>query len=144
MGNFMATLKLSILSIFISLCAFAQSDSTLIFEKSKGSWKFPISNFSKIEKYEKCKLCPTACFPIITTNFISDSSVDVKAIHDGTVVLVVIIEDMYVIMTRFGSYSITYAGITNPSVQKGDFVTQGQPIARLQKDYDENFPFQYI
>jgi septal ring factor EnvC (AmiA/AmiB activator) len=46
---------------------------------------------------------------------------------------------MYVIITRFGDYIITYTGITNPSIVKGDFITKGQPIGVLQKDLDEKF-----
>jgi len=140
-GNFMATLRLLILFLFTFSNVSAQVDSTILFEESKGTWEYPISNFSEIENLDtkttdipagSCK----SYFPII---FVSENSQIVKAVFDGQVLMVQNIDSSYFIMTKYGDYFISYYGLEKPFISKGIYIKKGQTISTLHKDYDAKY-----
>jgi len=135
----MATLKLLILFLLISPCVLAQRDSASLFEKSKGKWEYPIVNCLKVEKYELYRSCMNPGNFSLTTNFISDKSVNAKAIFEGHVATVAKVEDMYVVITNYANYFITYVGLIDTELKKGDFILRGQTLGKIQKDYDDKF-----
>lgn len=141
MGNFMVNLKLLTLSIFVSSCALAQVNSTSLFEKSKGTWNYPIEKVVKIINYEDSKsACATAnACRIMSTSFIADSSYPVNAVFDGLILKIQEIDGAYAIITQFGNYFITYYGLTKPPLKEGDFVKRGQTLSNLQRYFEGNF-----
>ena len=117
----------------------AQSDSSKIFRKAKGTLAFPISNVSKIETYEQAINKIWEEQPIKRTTFISDSICDAEAIFGGVVLTVKEIDSSYVLITKFGDYFITYFGLLKPNLFKGDFIKKGQFLSAVQKDFDNKY-----
>ena len=121
-------LILTFLLILFSYSSFSQFDSTKVFKKLKGTLSKPLSNF-KIDT-------PNHENPCDCMIFICDSAYSVHAIYDGVVVTVKKIEDMFVVITKFGNYFITYSGLANPVISEGSFIKTGQTISSLEKTYD--------
>jgi hypothetical protein len=123
------------LALSISFNTMAQSDSSKIFEHSKGHWKLPLTSFEKIDDYKEPPKGFSGDFMGPEIAFYTDSPCVVHAVFDGTVVGVFQIGDSYALMTRFGNYFITYAGLNTPTFKKGAFIKAGQIISGLYK-YD--------
>lgn len=142
-----ATMKhLLITYIFIVLTqsSFGQIDSTMLFEKSKGKWPLPIPKYLKIYDNENLKHCAANLFDS-TLRIITDSSYQVKAVHDGTVSAVIEIEGEYTVLTNFGNYFIAYSRLTKPNLIKGEFIKVGQQLGQLLKDWtEENYTLEIL
>ena len=125
--------------LFLALSIFfktmAQSDSSKIFEYSKGHWNPPLTSFKKVDDYKEPPKGFIGNFAGPEIAFYTDSPCPVHAVFDGTVVGVFQIGDYYALMTRFGNYFITYAGLNKPNFEKGAFIQAGQIISDLYK-YD--------
>ncbi len=71
---------------------------------------------------------------------ITDSSYNITAVHDGTVIGIIEVENEYTIVTKFGDYFIVYGRLMKPDLQKGDFLVTGQSIGQLTKySSDEHY-----
>lgn len=122
---------LTFIFILFYSSSFSQPDSSKIFKNAKGTLPYPISRLSKFKidpqnNYNSCDCIILIC----------DSAYPVKAIYDGVVIAVKEIEDMFVVMTKFGEYFITYSGLTKPNISEGDFVKAGQTISSIEKSYN--------
>ena len=136
-------MALRLLISLLMLLAFskieAQSDSSKLFEKAKGTLPFPISTFSLIETYEELmrKLCEVK--PSKKTSFIADSTSNVTAIFDGLIVRIEKVDSIYLVITKYGSYFLAYCGLEKPNLATGNFIKTGQIISKIQKDWDDKF-----
>ena len=119
-----------------SLSVLGQSDSTKLFESSKGKWPIPVSRFSKIYDNENLKRLTSNQFDS-TLRIILDSSSQVKAVHDGTVTEIIEVEGEYTVLTNFGNYYISYSRLTKPNLVKGEYIKAGQQLGQVIKDWTE-------
>ena len=120
--------------ILLTLSGFSQFDSTKVFKKSKGTLPHPIPQHSQYKIDSPNHENPCECMI-----FICYSAYPVNAIHDGVAVEVQQIEDIFVIIIKYGDYFISYSGLSNPMLSKGDFVKAGQIISSLAKSYDHHY-----
>ena len=139
MRNLIATLKLIALAFGLTFnYAFAQIDSTKLFTESKGYWDYPLKHITEIVAFKDKKY---DCFsePLKSILFYSDKSVEVKSIHEGRVVSITEVDSTEIVIIKFGTYFLTYVGLTHVCVNKGDYIGSGQQIGKLDKDYDDRF-----
>ena len=129
----MRTLRLIIAFIFfISSPVLAQVDSNRIFEKSKGTWKWPI--------HSGMLLGPnTQGFKGVRAIFITGKSDSVFAVFSGRVVSIKEVDSAYMIVTKYKDYFITYYGLQKPIINIGDYIIKEQQIGNLAKNFDGNF-----
>lgn len=126
------------IALLTCLFTHAQTDSTLLFESSKGNWNFPVSNYTQVEKFgnivKQGRTYNSQC-----TSLISDTALTVSAVYSGKVVVVTKIEDFHVIIVKFGDYYVTYSGLTKPIVRSKEYIVKGQTLAQTEKDFDSKY-----
>jgi len=132
----MKLLLTTYLLITSSLSVLGQSDSTKLFESSKGKWPRPVSRFLKFYDNENLKRLTSNQFDS-TLRIILDSSCQVKAVHDGTVTAIIEVEGEYTVLTNFGNYYISYSRLTKPNLVKGEYIKTGQQLGQVIKDWTE-------
>ena len=127
-----------------SLFSFGQKDSSKVFESSKGKWLLPLPKYLKIYDNENLKHFTANQFDS-TLRIITDSSYEVKAVHDGIIVSVIEIEGEYSIVTKFGNYFLAYGRLTKPELREGEYLKAGQPLGHLAKNWtEENFTLEIL
>ena len=131
----MATLQLLMCSFVICMSVSAQVDSTNLFEKSKGLWQRPINSGVQI-------LNSSGGFVHDRATFNGPKDSPVFAVFDGQVVSIEKKGSVYVIVTKFGKYIITYIAASNPIVKKDDFIKSGQRIGLLKENEEGIFEIQ--
>ena len=124
------------LFLISSLFSFGQKDSSKVFESLKGKWQLPMPKYLKIYDNENLKHFATNQFDS-TLRIITDSSYQLKAVYDGRIVSVIEIEGEYSIITKFGSYFLAYSRLTKPDLKEGEFVTAGQQLGHVVKNWTE-------
>jgi len=130
--------------IIVSQLSFGQTDSTKLFEKSKGKWPLPIPKYLKIYDNENLKHFTSNQFDS-TLRIITDSSYQVKAIHDGTVKEIIEIKGEYTVLTNFGNYFIAYSRLTKPDLIQGEFIKVGQQLGQVIKNRtEENYTLEIM
>ena len=130
---------LVILFLTLSYSTLAQKKTSLLFLKAKGTFSYPIKNVSEINTYSIRKNICDGDFGSKKTVFYTDSSCVVSAVFNGKVRTVTMVEDFYVIITEFEGYFLTYSGVIDPIVKKGDSIKTGQLISSTGKDLDDRF-----
>lgn len=133
----MKPLLITYFLIVLSQLSFGQIDSTNFFEKSRGKWPLPIPKYLKIYDNENLKRYSSNQFDS-TLRIITDSSYQVKAVHDGIVTSVLELEGEYTVLTKFGNYFIVYSRITRPNLIEGQFIKVGQQLGQLMKHWTED------
>ncbi len=102
----MKHLQTTCLLIILNLSVLGQTDSAKLFESSKGKWPIPVSRYLKIYDNENLKHYTSNQFDS-TLRIITDSSYQVRAVHDGTVTSVIEVNGEYTVLTNFGNYFIS-------------------------------------
>ena len=140
-------MKFSIITYLLltsSLFSLGQNDSSKVFESSKGKWQLPLPRYLKIYDNEELKHFAANQFDS-TLRIITDSSYQVKAVHDGRIFSIIEIEGEYSILTKFGSYFLAYSRLTKPSLKEGEFVKAGQSLGNLVKNWtEENYTLEIM
>lgn len=132
----MNRLLITYILIVVSQLSFGQMDSTKVFETSKGKWPLPIPRYLKIYDNENLKYFTSNQFDS-TLRIITDSSYQVKAVHDGTVTAIIEVEGEYTVLTNFGKYFIAYSRLTKPNLIQGEFIKVGQQLGQVIKNWTE-------
>jgi len=116
----------------------SQSSQNTEFERSKGEWPFPVSNFIKyIDDGEKKNgFCHIGSRGI---TFFSVNTDSVKSVFKGKIISIFHVGDGFAIISRYGDYFIGYSIIDCPTVKKGDFILQGQYLGRTLRDWNQLF-----
>jgi len=127
----------SLLFFYYSLCI-AQNEADSLFETSKGKWPIPVSKYVEIQNnknilHANCNSADSALR--ITT----DSSYNVIAVHDGQTSRTYEADDEYILIIKFGDYTIIYTGIEKPITQNNSPIKSGQVISRIRKDIDNQY-----
>ena len=111
---------------------YAQFDSTKVFEKSKGLWKYPIRKGTLIGN-------GPANYTSKKCTFITNKADSVFAVFDGYVFTIRNIDSAYLLITKYANYTIAYFGLEKPLVKEGDIIKSGQPLAIICKDLEDLF-----
>lgn len=117
----------------------AQKDQDAVFRKSKGTWNYPMDSVSKIYTSQERKLIPDAHYYSKAITFFSENSRPVRAVHPGIVVLIKKIDDVYLVLTKFGNYFIAYSGIVHPMIKKDDRLRENDLIGICGKIIDDEY-----
>jgi hypothetical protein len=131
---------LSVIFLLLPYFIQAQTDSSKIFSALKGKLDYPIDNVVQIiNREEELKKNPGAR-PYEYATFISTNCSKVKAVADGKVIRVVIIEDTtYLVVTQFDDYFLAYSNISSPIVSQGEWIKANQIIGLTAKDLEDRF-----
>ena len=129
----------SFILLFSVFTGYGQIDSSRKFEIEKGNLNYPVSKVFEIETYTKAKSVIYETEPSKSIGFVVDSEEKVFACYEGQVVAVQQVEDMYVVIVKFGRYILTYSGLCKPEFGKGYYLKKGEFISYVQRDVDEKF-----
>jgi murein DD-endopeptidase MepM/ murein hydrolase activator NlpD len=133
----MKHLQTTCLLIIFSLSVLGQTDSAKLFESSKGKWPIPVSRYLKIYDNENLKHFTSNQFDS-TLRIITNSSYQVRAVHDGTVTSVIEVNGEYTVLTNFGNYFVSYGRLKKTNLVKGIYIRAGQQLGQVIKDWTED------
>jgi hypothetical protein len=105
------------------------------FERSKGKWPPPISNFSKYINFKERISVSYIEIPDQGLSIVPGQNDSVKSVFKGKVISVFRFSNVFAVMTNYGDYFITYAYLDSPVVKKGDQVTEGEFLGMLSIPY---------
>lgn len=119
--------------LYCSAISYSQTrqDSSLIFEKAKGLLKQPLTNFTKVPPLNVAEKDKHLLGKMVS--YISQNADSVRSIFEGRIVSISEVSGSYLVMTNFGNYSITYYGISKPSLKEGNHIKRNQFISTLSK-----------
>ena len=119
--------------LFVSITSYSQTkqDSSLIFEKSKGLLKQPLTNFIKVPQLKVAEKDKHLLGKTVT--YITQRADSVKSIFEGKIVSIEEVGGAYLVMTQYGDYSIAYYGLSKPALKKGSNLKRNQFISTLSK-----------
>ena len=107
------------------------------FERNKGSLPWPVDNGAVLMHYGLNKFPSGASFQNDAVTISSGIGSLVKAIFDGTVILVNEIEDgKFMVTIQHGNYFTSYVNLTNISVKYGQAVKTGQALGKVAPNLD--------
>jgi hypothetical protein len=115
--------------LILSKTLLSQTAQDSAFEKSKASWPFPISNFTRFSSEENRNGSEEIGHKAII--FYSGTADSVKAVFKGKVETSFPAGNGFVIIVNFGDYFVTYINLDHPAVKPGDLIFQGQYLGRL-------------
>ena len=106
------------------------------FEKNKGTLPWPLDKGMVLMHYGKNTLPSGTVMDVTSVTISSDVGTSVKAVFDGTVSTVQVIEDMTVVIIQHGRYFTTYSNLSGVTVQRGQQIKTGQTIGRVAANFD--------
>lgn len=106
------------------------------FEKNKGTLPWPLDRGMVLMHYGKNTLPSGTVMDVTSVTISSDIGTMVKAVFDGTVTTVQVIEDMTVVIIQHGRYFTTYSNLSGVTVQRGQQIKTGQSIGRVAANFD--------
>jgi len=106
------------------------------FEKNKGTLPWPLDKGMVLMHYGKNTLPSGTVMDVTSVTISSDVGTSVKAVFDGTVTTVQVIEDMTVVIIQHGRYFTTYSNLSGVTVQRGQQIKTGQTIGKVAANFD--------
>jgi septal ring factor EnvC (AmiA/AmiB activator) len=106
------------------------------FEKNKGTLPWPLDKGMVLMHYGKNTLPSGTVMDVTSVTISSDIGTTVKAVFDGTVSTVQVIEDMTVVIIQHGRYFTTYSNLSGVTVQRGQQIKTGQSIGKVAANFD--------
>jgi hypothetical protein len=106
------------------------------FEKNKGTLPCPLDKGMVLMHYGKNTLPSGTVMDVTSVTISSDVGTSVKAVFDGTVTTVQVIEDMTVVIIQHGRYFTTYSNLSGVTVQRGQQIKTGQTIGKVAANFD--------
>jgi septal ring factor EnvC (AmiA/AmiB activator) len=106
------------------------------FEKNKGTLPWPLDKGMVLMHYGKNTLPSGTVMDVTSVTISSDIGSIVKAVFDGTVTTVQVIEDMTVVIIQHGRYFTTYSNLSGVTVQRGQQIKTGQSIGKVAANFD--------
>ena len=132
----MTAFRFLIFILLFPTCVDAQVSKTTKPAESVKILDYPISLPTNIITYTERKY-HSEITESMYISFFSDNSVPVRCIYDSKIFEVAKVDSIYIVITSFDNYFLTYSGLTEPLFKKGDTIKSGQTIAYLKKDYDD-------
>jgi septal ring factor EnvC (AmiA/AmiB activator) len=106
------------------------------FEKNRGTLPWPLDKGMVLMHYGKNTLPSGTVMDVTSVTISSEIGTTVKAVFDGTVSTVQVIEDMTVVIIQHGRYFTTYSNLSGVTVQRGQQIKTGQSIGRVAANFD--------
>ena len=107
------------------------------FERNKGSLPWPVDNGAVLNHFGPNKFQSGATFQNDAVTISSAIGSSVKAVFDGTVILVNEVEDAkFMVTLKHGGYYTTYWNLSNVSVKKDQEVKTGQMLGKVAPNLD--------
>ena len=107
------------------------------FERNKGSLPWPVDNGAVLNHYGPYKLPSGAVIQNSAVTISSSIGTSVKAVFDGTVILVTEVDDeKYTVTVKHGNYFTSYSNINGVSVKMNQEVKTGQVLGRVASNLD--------
>lgn len=116
--------------------SFGQStkEANLRFEKLKNSLGHPLARFTKVpipDSFDR-SLGPPPFMYVVSG---SDS---VKTIFEGKVVAIEKMENLYLVITQYGDYFISYYNLTKPPFAQGSYIKRNQYLGKVVPIYGQH------
>ena len=107
------------------------------FERNRGSLPWPVDNGAVLNHYGPYKLPSGAVLQNSAVTISSAIGTSVKAVFDGTVILVTEVDDeKYTVTVKHGNYFTSYSNINGVSVKMNQEVKTGQVLGRVASNLD--------
>ena len=107
------------------------------FEKNRGNLPWPVDNGAVLMHFGPGTLPSGASFQNSAVTISSPIGTSVKAVFDGTIILVQEVDDGKDAVTiRHGDYYTTYSNLSNVTVKKDQEVKTGQTLGRVAPNLD--------
>ena len=107
------------------------------FERNKGSLPWPVDNGAVLNHYGPYKLPSGAVLQNSAVTISSAIGTGVKAVFDGTVILVTEIDDeKYLVTIKHGNYFTSYSNINGVAVKMNQEIKTGQILGRVASNLD--------
>jgi hypothetical protein len=118
------------LLLLISHPLLSQTAKDSLFNRSKGSWPFPIASFARFTS-DETNHNESNEIGHKGIEFFSDGPDSVRAVFRGKVETIFPVDSTQVLIARYGDYFITYLNLGFVAVKTGQQIAQGQYIGRL-------------
>lgn len=107
------------------------------FERNKGSLPWPVDNGAVLNHYGPYKLPSGAVLQNSAVTISSAIGTSVKAVFDGTIILVTEVDDeKYTVTIKHGNYFTSYSNINGVGVKMNQEVKTGQVLGRVASNLD--------
>ena len=107
------------------------------FERNKGSLPWPVDNGAVLNHFGPYKLPSGAVLQNSAVTISSAIGTGVKAVFDGTVILVTEVDDeKYLVTVKHGNYFTSYSNINGVAVKMNQEVKTGQVLGRVASNLD--------
>ncbi len=107
------------------------------FERNKGSLPWPVDNGAVINHFGPIVLHDNLKIDNKAITIKADIGASVKAVFDGTVILVSEVDDgKYMVLIKHGGYYTTYENLSNVIVKKDELVKARQELGKVASNYD--------
>lgn len=107
------------------------------FERNKGSLPWPVDNGAVLNHYGPYKLPSGAVLQNSAVTISSAIGTSVKAVFDGTIILVTEVDDeKYTVTIKHGNYFTSYSNINGVGVKMNQEVKTGQILGRVASNLD--------
>lgn len=107
------------------------------FERNKGSLPWPVDNGAVLNHYGRYQLPSKAWIENSAVTISSAIGTGVKAVFDGTVILVTEIDDeKYLVTVKHGNYFTSYSNLNAVAVKMNQEVKTGQVLGRVASNLD--------
>ena len=107
------------------------------FERNKGSLPWPVDNGAVLNHYGRYQLPSKAWIDNSAVTISSAIGTPVKAVFDGTIILVTEVDDeKYTVTVKHGNYFTSYSNINGVGVKMNQEVKTGQVLGRVASNLD--------
>ncbi len=107
------------------------------FERNKGSLPWPVDNGAVLNHFGPYKLPSGAVLQNSAVTISSAIGTGVKAVFDGTVILVTEVDDeKFLVTVKHGNYFTSYSNINGVAVKMNQEVKTGQVLGRVASNLD--------
>jgi murein hydrolase activator len=107
------------------------------FERNRGSLPWPVDNPAILAHYGRVVLPNGVVLNNGAVTIAANVGANVKAVFEGTVILVMEVEEgKYTVTLKHGNYYTSYSNLSSVAVKKEDEVKTGQAIGRVAANFD--------
>ena len=107
------------------------------FERNRGSLPWPVDNGGVLNHYGPYKLPSGATLQNSAVTISASIGTPVKAVFDGSVILVTEVDDdKYLVTIKHGSYFTSYSNINGVTVKMNQEIKTGQVLGRVASNLD--------
>lgn len=139
-----AIVSISILIFLSPVISFSQIDSSVMFEKAKGTLDHPVNHYVRLITYDSLQRNIFGCDPIPSNTYYLVSKDSVKSVFDGNVVTIYFDRGIYFIIVKTGCYYCIYSGIEKTNLIIGEPVKQGQYLGIVAENNFHEYTLQFM